>query len=164
MVCVRDSRLVDMADVTAIANETLINPFISWRSRPLSQLDIAAWREDGQDQKDLFRVVEVNSKVVGFATLGPFKQESGFEQTKELSIYVASRARGSGIGKTLMKDALQPQVGVRKIISAIDASNEGSVRLHEQFGFEQVGYLPGVGFIADEARDLILMMYSLNSD
>ncbi|MFT5743715.1 MAG: L-amino acid N-acyltransferase YncA [Paracoccaceae bacterium] len=164
MACVRDSRLADMADVAAIANETLTNPFISWRSRPLSKLDIAAWREDGQDQKDLFRVVEANSKVVGFATLGPFKLESGFEQTKELSIYVASCARGSGIGKILMKDALQPQVGVRKIISAIDASNEGSVRLHEQFGFEQVGYLPSVGFTADEPRDLILMMYSLNSD
>ncbi len=36
MAIVRESHPSDMADVAAIANEKLTNPFISWRSRPLS--------------------------------------------------------------------------------------------------------------------------------
>lgn len=91
MVCVQDSRLADMANVAAIALETLTDPFISWRNRSLSPRDSTAWREDGQDQKDLFRVAEVNSKVVGFATLGPFKLEAGFEQTRAFDLCVVLR-------------------------------------------------------------------------
>ena len=82
--------------------------------------------------------------------LGLFKSEPGYERTKELSIYISASARGAGLGKALLGDVLDRRQQHHQIISAIDASNEGSLKLHDGFGFERVGTLPRAGFVASD--------------
>lgn len=161
MVEIKEPRIADAECIAKIVNESLADPGISWREAPLAPAEVLSWIMPGPDQKAHMRVAVAGDQVLGYATLGVFKSDPGFEFTKELSIYVSNSSRGTGVGKALMTDALKPKGRVRQIISAIDAGNDSSVRLHKSFGFSQVGFLPGAGFTAGRPRDLILMMHAL---
>jgi L-amino acid N-acyltransferase YncA len=114
-----------------------------------------------QKQKDGFPVfvAEENDEVVGFSTIGPFRNWQAYQFSVENSVYVKSGQRGKGIGKIL----LQATIGAAKhmkmhtIIAGIDASNEASIAMHEQFGFEQVAYFKEVGFKFNRWLDLIFL-------
>ena len=49
------------------------------------------------------------------------------------------------------------------MIGGIDAANEASIRLHEQFGFDRVGLLPQVGYKFDRFLDLLFMQRLLDT-
>ena len=50
------------------------------------------------------------------------------------------------------------------MVGGIDATNVGSIRLHEAFGFETVGRLPEVGFKFGRYMDLVFMQKLLDPD
>ena len=51
--------------------------------------------------------------------------------------------------------------GFRQMIGYIDGANVASIKLHEGFGFRQVGYLPAVGYKFGRWTDSIMMQRSL---
>jgi phosphinothricin acetyltransferase len=103
-----------------------------------------------QKQKDGFPVfvAEENSEVVGFATIGAFRNWQAYKYSVENSVYVRSDQRGKGIGKLLLKEtiAAAKQMGMHTIIAGIDASNETSIGMHKQFGFVEVALFKEVGY------------------
>ena len=48
------------------------------------------------------------------------------------------------------------------MVAGIDAENEGSVRLHERFGFDPVGVLPQVGVKFGRWLDLVFLQLVLD--
>ena len=85
--------------------------------------------------------------VLGYATYGPWRPHDGYRHTVEHSVYVREGLRGRGTGTALLSALLEraEQQGIHVMIAGIDASNEGSVRLHERLGFQRTGVLPEVG-------------------
>ena len=53
--------------------------------------------------------------------------------------------------------------GYRQMIGYIDAANSASIRLHESCGFQQVGYLPSVGYKFGRWTDVVMVQRSLGS-
>ena len=51
--------------------------------------------------------------------------------------------------------------GYRQMIGYIDAANQASMRLHDSFGFRQVGYLPSIGYKFGRWTDSVMMQRSL---
>jgi phosphinothricin acetyltransferase len=51
--------------------------------------------------------------------------------------------------------------GFRQMIGYIDSANVASIRLHEGFGFRQVGFLPAVGYKFGRWTDSVMMQRSL---
>jgi phosphinothricin acetyltransferase len=47
------------------------------------------------------------------------------------------------------------------MIGYIDPANRASLRLHESFGFRQVGHLPSVGYKFGRWTDSVMMQRSL---
>jgi len=72
---------------------------------------------------------------------------------------VAANRRGQGIGRALLGPLLEAGKarGLRAILAVIDADNEGSIRLHAQFGFEKVGLFKKVGFKFGRWLDVVYM-------
>lgn len=56
--------------------------------------------------------------------------------------------RGAGIGSLLMEKiiTLAKKHRFHAIIGGITAGNEGSIKLHEKFGFHHAGHLQEVGY------------------
>ena len=104
-----------------------------------------------------------DGRVVGFASLSPFKDRPAYSPTVENSIYVARSHAGLGIGRKLM-DRLVADArdsGFHSMIARIQANGEASLALHRACGFELVGVEREVGRKFGRWLDMAVMQLML---
>lgn len=106
------------------------------------------------DPKCKLYVAELNGKVVGFCR---YYHSSGLPNAKKIypapegwygmGILVAPEMRRCGIARFLFANRLRvlKEQGGRELYSIVDAKNLTSMRMHREFGFEEVAR--GVGFL-----------------
>ena len=106
--------------------ETKAPEWAEWDAAHLPTCRLAA-RQDGQ--------------LVGWAALSPVSRRAAYAGVAEVSIYVASAARGLGVGKALLNALVtaSEQAGIWTLQSAIFAENLPSIVLHQNCGFREVG-------------------------
>ena len=85
--------------------------------------------------------------VLGFGSLSPFRERSGYSATAENSVYVDRAQRGKGVGRALLAEliVLAAAHGFHSVIARIAGHNETSIGLHTSAGFELVGVEREVG-------------------
>jgi L-amino acid N-acyltransferase YncA len=86
--------------------------------------------------------------VLGYASTSPMRNRAAYRWSVETGIYLAPDAQGRGFGRQLLGahlDLLEKQ-GFVTAIAGIALPNQGSVALHEKFGFTLSGIERGVGF------------------
>jgi phosphinothricin acetyltransferase len=101
----------------------------------------------------------MDSLVVGWAALSPVSDRCVYGGVAEVSVYVASGARGKGIGLALL-DALvrsSEAEGIWTLQAGLFPENVASVRIHERVGFRAVGVRERLGQLAGVWRDVLLM-------
>ena len=71
-------------------------------------------------------VYELDNRVVGFATFGPFRAWPAYKYSVEHSVYVDKAYRKNGIGSSLMKELIKiaKEREYMTLIAGIDAENE----------------------------------------
>jgi L-amino acid N-acyltransferase YncA len=107
---------------------------------------------------------EPNNRIVGWAALAKISRRCVYEGVAEVSIYVASSARGRGVGNALLRGliAKSEAEGVWTLQAGIFPENTASVVLHERNGFRVVGQLERMGKmtfgpLAGRWRDVLLL-------
>jgi phosphinothricin acetyltransferase len=85
--------------------------------------------------------------VLGFGSLSPFRERSGYAATAENSVYVDRAHRGRGVGRALLAEllTLASAHGFHSVIARVAGHNETSIALHRAAGFELVGVEREVG-------------------
>jgi len=108
-------------------------------------------------------VAEEAGTVIGYAYAVPFRKRPAYRYVVKHSIYVRDDRLHQGIGRQLMAALIDTcaATGFRQMIGYIDAANTASLRLHETFGFRQVGYLPSIGYKFGRWTDSVMMQRSL---
>lgn len=104
--------------------------------------------------------------LLGFAYVYPWKEKAAYRYTVENSIYLGPAATGKGLGTALMDELLTKAraAGVKEVIAVIaDRGADGSIRLHEKFGFVQTGSMGRVGFKFERWLGVVLMQKSLTA-
>jgi phosphinothricin acetyltransferase len=94
-------------------------------------------------------VAEADNKVVGYASLSPYREKEGYSCTVELSIYVSTNFRKHGVASILLAsiiDLARKDPSIHTIISIITEGNEASANLHKKFGFSLCGTVKEAGY------------------
>jgi L-amino acid N-acyltransferase len=104
-------------------------------------------------------VAKVDNKTVGFGYYSEFRFREAYKFTVEHSVYVHPDYQSNGIGKMLLSEliSLAKTQKLHTMIAVIDSENIGSMKFHEQFGFETVGFLKETGFKFDRWLNSVFM-------
>jgi phosphinothricin acetyltransferase len=106
------------------------------------------------------RLVAVSKNmVVGWAALSPVSKRPVYAGVAEVSVYVASAARGAGIGKLLLRALIEEseRQAIWTLQSGIFPENAASIQLHARNGFRMVGVRERIGSMNGRWRDVVLM-------
>jgi phosphinothricin acetyltransferase len=159
LLIIRAATTGDLPALTTIYNDAVADTTAIWNDRQVDIENRRLWLEDRTGQGFPVLVAADGTETVGYATFGPFRPHDGYRHSVENSIYVAKKKRGQGIAAALMPPLLDAAkaLGVHAMIAGIEAENHASIRLHEKFGFREVGRLPEVGRKFDRWLDLVFM-------
>lgn len=104
-------------------------------------------------------VARENNEVIGWAALSPVSMRRVYAGVAEVSVYVATGARGRGVGRQLLTAVISEseRAGIWTLQAGIFPENESSIALHEACGFRKVGSRERIGKLGDVWRDVILM-------
>ena len=127
-------------------------------------LDLGTFEEsvpsfDGWWESHPIRLVARDPDVVGWASLGPTSRRECYRGVVENSVYVASSARGRGVGRALLEELCgrADAAGVWTIQAVMFADNDASRALHEACGFKLVGRRERIAQKHGEWRDTLLL-------
>jgi phosphinothricin acetyltransferase len=114
---------------------------------------------------DPFVVAEDGGQVLGFAYASPFRDRPAYHLTREVSVYLHRAARREGLGSRLYDDLIArlEGAGFHTALALIALPNKGSVRLHEQHGFELAGTMREVGDKQDRMIDVAIYQRMLRA-
>ncbi len=163
---IRKATVQDIPAITEIYNDVILNTTAVYAYEPFTLGNRQAWFEDKASHNFPVFVAEDASSVIGFSTYGSFRAAPAYLHTVENTIHVHPQYRGQGVGKLLIPPIIEvaKQQNMHTMIAGIDASNAGSIKFHEGFGFEQVALLRGVGFKFDRWLDLVFMQLMLTGE
>jgi phosphinothricin acetyltransferase len=124
------------------------------------ETDASDWEAWERSHFGICRLVVRDDKLVlGWAALSPVSQREAYGGVAEVSVYVASAARGKGFGKSLLEALVREseKLGVWTLQASIFPENKVSIGLHKKFGFRIVGQREKIGRLHDVWRDVVLM-------
>lgn len=149
-----------------IFNEAIMNSTALYDYKSRSVESMVPWfaaKENGN-----FPVVGIEDDegaLLAFGSYGTFRAWPAYKYTVEHSVYVRKDIRGQGLGYRVMEAliSIARQRDVHAMMGGIDATNTGSIALHDRLGFKHVGTLPQVGFKFGKWLDLAFYQLLLDA-
>lgn len=98
-------------------------------------------------------------KILGWLSFSDFYGRPAYAATVEVSIYLHEAARGRGLGRAFLEQALAaaPGLGVKTVLGFVFGHNEPSLALFRAYGFADWGRLPRVASLDGVERDLVIV-------
>ncbi|WP_425254626.1 GNAT family N-acetyltransferase [Janthinobacterium sp. NFX145] len=163
---IRDAHAGDIEAILDIYNDAVSHTLAIWNERTVDAANRAAWLADRQRAGyPVLVAIDAQGTVAGYASFGDWRPFEGFRHTVEHSVYVRADSRGAGVGKALMTELIARACGLGKhvMVAGIEAGNAGSIALHKQLGFEEVGLMRQVGTKFGAWLDLAFLQLQLDT-
>lgn len=150
----RAMREPDWPEVAAIWAEGIATGHATFETEP------PTWEAfDASRRREGRLVASVDSALVGWAALSPVSSRACYLGVVENSVYVASAARGRGVGSQLMEalvDAARA-AGIWTIQTSVFPENAASLALHARAGFRVVGRRERIAQLDGVWRDTLFL-------
>lgn len=144
---IRRASREDIPALMEIYNDAILNTTATFDTERKDYANRLIWYEEHTGRHIIY-VYEEEGDIAGYASLSRYRDRRAFDTAVELSVYVHKAYRSRGIGRRLMKKALDFASGCREIgtvISLITSENEASIHLHEAFDFSYCGQIKNAG-------------------
>lgn len=144
---VRPAELADAEAIAAVYNVEVLESTATFDLTPRSLEDQRTWQIERSGAHAVLVALDDDGVLAGFASLSPFRDRPAYNTTVESSVYVAKSHRRQGIARHLMIDliATAQSHGFHSIVARIADSQQASLELHEDMGFELVGVEREIG-------------------
>jgi phosphinothricin acetyltransferase len=154
----------DLPKIVEIYNSTVATRVSTADTEPVSVESKRAWFEGHVPGKRPILVERVDGEVAAWVSFESFYGRPAYNHTAEISIYIAPAFRRQGLGRKLLKEALDmtPELGVKTVLGYIFSHNEGSIRLFRSFGFEEWGRLPDIATMDGKEFSLSILGKRVN--
>ncbi|GAB6549823.1 N-acetyltransferase family protein [Bacillus mobilis] len=161
---IREATKQDVTYMLDIYNDAILYTTAVYTYKPVTLENRIDWYEQKKAEGYPILVYELDNKVVGFATFGPFRSWPAYKYSIEHSVYVHKEYRKNGIGTSLMKALITVAKarGYMTLIAGIDAENEKSIALHENYGFVHAGTIKKAGYKFNRWLDLAFYQLELS--
>jgi len=167
MFTIRQATLEDLAAITEIYNEAILNTVATFDTQPKTLEEQEIWFADHGPRYPIL-VAERDSIIVGWASLTKWSDRCAYSDTAEASLYIKEREQGKGIGRKLLEAIIREgqEAGLHTVIARIEAGNEASIHLLKSMGFEHIGIMKEVGKKFGKLLDVRIMqkIYASPSD
>jgi L-amino acid N-acyltransferase YncA len=121
---------------------------------------VPTWEQfNGRHLRPCRLVARVDGAILGWVALSAVSSRCVYTGVAEISIYIRAFARGQGIGKTLLAEAVREseRAGFWTLQAGIFPENTASLALHKACGFRVVGFREHLGQMNGLWRDVVLM-------
>ena len=161
----RLARLDDLPLIVDIYNSTIASRAVTADTEPVTVASRESWFHEHTPQRRPLWVIHdggdhsAQPEVLGWVSYSNFYGRPAYAGTAEVSIYIAERARGKGLGRYCLELAIgfAPEVQVHTLLGFIFGHNEPSLALFRQYGFETWANLPRVASLDGVERDLLIL-------
>jgi L-amino acid N-acyltransferase YncA len=155
----RIARFEDLPAIVAIYNSTVPSRQVTADTEPVTVESRHAWFAEHTPEKRPLWVVEDQGRVIGWLSYSNFYGRPAYSGTAELSIYIHEEARGKGLGRYFLQQAIDyaPAIGVHTLLGFIFGHNVPSLKLFDVFGFERWANMPRVATLDGIERDLVIV-------
>ncbi|MGH3921768.1 MAG: GNAT family N-acetyltransferase [Egibacteraceae bacterium] len=102
-------------------------------------------------------VAQAPSNVIGWVSLSPFVDKLCFNRTAMSATYVDRAHRGRGVGKKLRHYLIvrAREHGFHSVVARLWSTNEASIHLSEQLGYQLAGRLKEAVWVDGEMLDVL---------
>ena len=118
------------------------------------------WSEwDTKFLKEPRLVANNDQQVMGWAALSQVSQRPVYKGVCEVSVYIHPDFFGKGYGRMLLSELItrSEQLGIWTLQASIFPENTGSIKIHKELGFREVGYRERIGKMGNQWRNTILL-------
>jgi len=147
----------DTEAIADIYNEGIATRLATFETEPRTAADVELWLAAGDRLPTL--VAEEDDVVLGWARVLAYSDRPVYAGVGEVSVYVAERARGRGLGRALL-DALQQrakELGYWKLVGKLFTANAASAAMVRRCGWREVGMHHRHSRLEGEWRDVLLV-------
>ena len=150
---IRPADLSDVPAMTDTLNWAIEHTDVIFDSTPVTVAEREEHLRHIQELGCPFLVAETDAgEYLGWALYHPYRDPRIWQGCYETTIYLSPNAQGQGVGTALMGelvDRARADDKVHALLALIVSTNTASLKLHEKFGFENVGTLKEVTYKFD---------------
>jgi phosphinothricin acetyltransferase len=155
---VRTAVPADLPALVAIYNHYIAHTAITFDLAPLTVVDRQSWFDahGATGRHRLLVAIDEGERPVGYATTSAWRAKAAYDTTVEASVYCDASVTGRGLGRLLYAALFEVIAGedIHCVVAGMTLPNEASRRLHDAFGFVEVGVFHRVGRKFDRYWDV----------
>jgi len=165
-ITIRASTAADLPAITAVYGWNVLHGTGTFELEAPDLAEMTRRRDDVLSKGLPWLVAERDGVVLGYAYANHFRPRKAYRFCLEDSVYLASDAKGQGLGRLLLAELLArcEAAGARQMLAVIgDSANLGSIGVHRTLGFEHIGVMKAAGWKFDQWRDVVIMQKALGA-
>jgi phosphinothricin acetyltransferase len=146
----RDATIDDLPMIVDIYNSTIAGRMVTADTVPVSVNDKTSWfQEHSPQSRPLWIAIDEDGNTIGWISFQDFYGRPAYQGTAEISIYIADKYRGKGLGKEMLQYSIRqcPALGIHTLLGFIFEQNANSLRLFYNLGFKEWGHLEDVALL-----------------